>query len=145
MLNCRSIMLCCSEFSLSNLYVTKQKTCISTNVSLVAIQLTYISEKETINVSSYCPIDIIPVFGIKGAHISVDGRTFFWVVRPVCVRFWIIIAYRSTLLLGECMDKLPGARFMSLCARMTHKIKPWYRTLHNLEHCIPIQKHTSAF
>ena len=30
------------------------------------------------------------------------------------------------------MDKLPGARFMNLCTRVAHKIKPEFQTLTDL-------------
>ena len=49
-----------------------------------------------------------------GAHISVDGRTIFWTVRPVCARFF----NELWLYIRGVHGQAPGARFMNQCAML---------------------------
>ena len=67
------------------------------------------------------------VFEIKGAHCArrahfrQRAHVFLSCAPGVCTFF--SMNYYGYIQ-EECMDKLPGARFMKQCALMAHKIKP---------------------
>ena len=69
----------------------------------------------------------VTVFEIKGAHCARcahfrrRAHVFLSCAPGVCTFF--SMNYYGYIQ-GECMDKLPGARYMNQCARMAHKIKP---------------------
>ena len=69
---------------------------------------------------------VLSVLEIKGAHCARRAHfrrrahVFQSCAPGVCTFFSV---NHCGYILGECMEKLPGARYMNQCARMAHKIK----------------------